>query len=210
MLQDGWLDTGDLGFVADGELYVCGRAKDVVIIRGANHAPQEFEECLDGVAGVRQGCAVALGFQPDGGGEEQLLILAELGRRAGPVAREAASAPRSSSAPACARTPSACSRPGTLPRTSSGKLRRAEALRQFTAGELAAPRRVSRLRIAGARCPLGAGVRQAARGSCALTSRSSVAAPPGWPPRSARLVAGWTWWCWRRAAGRGTRPAAKD
>ncbi|HEX4459812.1 MAG TPA: AMP-binding protein, partial [Polyangia bacterium] len=76
VLRDGWLATGDRGFFADGELYVCGRAKDIVIIRGANHAPQEFEECLDRVAGVRHGCAVALGFQPDGG-EEQLLVLAE-------------------------------------------------------------------------------------------------------------------------------------
>ena len=44
-LIDGWLDTGDLGFVEKGELYICGRAKDLVIIRGANHQPQEFETC---------------------------------------------------------------------------------------------------------------------------------------------------------------------
>jgi acyl-CoA synthetase (AMP-forming)/AMP-acid ligase II len=150
VLQDGWLDTGDLGFIADGELYICGRAKDVVIIRGANHAPQEFEECLDGVSGVRQGCAVALGFQPDGGAEEELLILAErastgldrtlVGRiRAAILERTGV------------RAHTICVlAPGTLPRTSSGKLRRAEALRQFTAGELAAPRPVSRLRIASA------------------------------------------------------------
>ena len=55
VLAGGWLDTGDLGFVQDGELVVCGRAKDVVVLRGANHAPQEFEDALEGLPGVRAG-----------------------------------------------------------------------------------------------------------------------------------------------------------
>ncbi len=150
VIMDGWLDTGDVGFIADGELYVCGRAKDVVIIRGANHAPQEFEECLDGLVGVRQGCAVALGFLPEGGGEEQLLVLAELGSQSHDpslVGRIRAAILEGTGVRA--HTIRLLS-PGTLPRTSSGKLRRAEALRQFVAGELAAPRPISRLRIAGA------------------------------------------------------------
>ncbi len=151
VLLDGWLATGDRGFFADGELYVCGRAKDVVIIRGANHAPQEFEECLDRVSGVRHGCAVALGFLPDGG-EEQLLILAE--RAGGSVVAAAALADRIRDA-ILARTGVRAHTvrvlaPGTLPRTSSGKLRRAEALRQFTAGELRAPARVTASRLVAA------------------------------------------------------------
>ena len=83
VLTDGVLDTGDIGFIAGGELYVCGRAKDVIVVRGANHAPQEFEECLRGIAGVRTGCAVALGFVPDGESGEQLLVLAERSRDGG-------------------------------------------------------------------------------------------------------------------------------
>jgi fatty-acyl-CoA synthase len=150
-LRDGWLATGDRGFIADGELYVCGRAKDVVIIRGANHAPQEFEECLDRIAGVRHGCAVALGFLPDGG-EEQLLVLAEQG---GDAALPAGALEDRIRDAILERTGIRAHTvrilmPGTLPRTSSGKLRRAEALRQFTAGELVAPRRVSPSRLAAA------------------------------------------------------------
>ena len=61
-LAGGWLDTGDLGFASGGELFVHGRAKDLVIVRGSNHAPDEFEACLEGMAGLRPGCAVALGF----------------------------------------------------------------------------------------------------------------------------------------------------
>ena len=50
-LHNGWLDSGDLGFTHDGELYLCGRHKDIVVVRGANHAPEEFEAALDGLRG---------------------------------------------------------------------------------------------------------------------------------------------------------------
>ena len=149
VLAGGVLDTGDLGFVAGGELYVCGRAKDVVVVRGANHAPQEFEECLTGVAGVRTGCAVALGFVPDGVSGEQLLVLAERSRDGGGDDGTAdrirrAVVERTGILPHTVRLLA----PGTLPRTSSGKLRRAEALRRFLAGELTPPGPTGRARLA--------------------------------------------------------------
>jgi acyl-CoA synthetase (AMP-forming)/AMP-acid ligase II len=149
-LAGGWLDTGDLGFVADGELHVHGRAKDVVIVRGANHAPDEFEAALAGVAGVRPGCAVALGFVPPDGDGEALLVLVERARETevDDAAIAAASArailERTGVAPHTVRVLA----PGTLPRTSSGKLRRQEALRRFTAGLLAPPRSAGALRVA--------------------------------------------------------------
>jgi acyl-CoA synthetase (AMP-forming)/AMP-acid ligase II len=148
-LEGGWLDTGDLGFVAGGELHVCGRVKNVIVIRGANHLPQEFEECLAGVEEVRAGCAVALGFVPDGEDGEQLLILAErvAGReadddRTADSIRRAVVA-RTGIVPHTVRM----LEPGTIPRTSSGKLRRNEALRRFLAEELEPPASVSGLRI---------------------------------------------------------------
>jgi fatty-acyl-CoA synthase len=146
-LRNGWLDTGDLGFELDGELHVCGRAKDVVIVRGANHAPQEFEECLDRVEGVRTGCAVALGFLPEASESEELLILAEhAGARdeALPERIRAAVAERTSIRPHTV----VILEPGTLPRTSSGKLRRQEALRRYLAGELAPPKKVTATSVA--------------------------------------------------------------
>ena len=160
VLSEGWLDTGDLGFVADGELYVCGRAKDVVIIRGANHAPQEFEECLDAVPGVRHGCAVAVGFIPGEGDArnadtEELLILAERAAMPSSPLVLSLSLTHEIRTAILARTGvrahTVCVlAQGTLPRTTSGKLRRAEALRRFQAGELSAPRTVSKQRVAGA------------------------------------------------------------
>jgi fatty-acyl-CoA synthase len=145
-VRDGWLDTGDLGFVADGELYVCGREKDLIIIRGANHAAHEFEEPLDHLEGVRAGCAVALGFVPEGHDAERLLVLAE---RAKDVSRDDGDGPtvdriRSAILERTGIRPHTVLmlEPGSLPRTSSGKLRREEALRRFLAGQLTPPRKV--------------------------------------------------------------------
>ncbi len=146
VLRDGWLDTGDLGFVDGGELFITGRAKDVVIIRGANHSPQTFEDCLVGVEGVRAGCAVALGFVPRGQDDEALLVLAERTEDA-PSGLEslivAAVVEHTSIVPHTVVVLA----PGTLPRTSSGKLRRSAALRQYLRGELAPPEPVTPLRV---------------------------------------------------------------
>jgi acyl-CoA synthetase (AMP-forming)/AMP-acid ligase II len=155
-LDGGWLDTGDLGFVADGELFVHGRAKDVVIVRGANHAPSELEAALEGVEGLRPGCAVAVGFvPPDGDGEELLLLAERRSERAGrgavrdaPVLEEATRRAVLERTGVRAHTVRILA-PGSLPRTSSGKLRRGEALRRFLDGTLAPPRRVTPLSLAG-------------------------------------------------------------
>jgi acyl-CoA synthetase (AMP-forming)/AMP-acid ligase II len=149
-LRDGWLDTGDLGFHAGGELFVHGRARDIVIVRGQNHAPDEFETCLAGVDGLRPGCAVALGFLPEGGDGEELLLLAERARGA---AADDEALERSIREAVLSRTgvrPHTVRllAPGTLPRTSSGKMRRAEALRRFQAGALEPPRRGTLLALA--------------------------------------------------------------
>jgi acyl-CoA synthetase (AMP-forming)/AMP-acid ligase II len=142
VIHSGWLDTGDLGFELEGELFVCGRHKDVVIVRGANHSPQDFEAALDGLPGVRAGCAVAVGFVPEGADDEALAMLVEITSDA-------------STSLACDVTARVEKRtrirpahvellaPGTLPRTSSGKMRRREARAQWLAGTLAPPKKVS-------------------------------------------------------------------
>ena len=148
VLDGGWLDTGDLGFVQDAELVICGRVKDVVVLRGANHAPQEFEDALDGLAGVRPGCAVALGFVPPGGDGEELLLLVETTSGSGPdlVDRiRATVAERTGVRPHTVQLLA----PGTLPRTSSGKLRRSEALHRWSTGALHPPVRMTAVRLVG-------------------------------------------------------------
>jgi acyl-CoA synthetase (AMP-forming)/AMP-acid ligase II len=145
-LHDGWLDSGDLGFTHDGELFVCGRHKDIVIVRGANHAPEEFEAALDELAGVRTGCAVAVGFVPAGEDDEALAMLVETTSDApATLADDVASRvqERTRIRPAHVELLA----PGTLPRTSSGKLRRRESRTQWLAGTLAPPKKVTAARM---------------------------------------------------------------
>jgi fatty-acyl-CoA synthase len=152
-LRDGWLETGDLGFAHEGELYLCGRSKDLVILRGKNHAPQEFEDALDGLPGVRAGCAVALGFVPPDLDGEELALLVERDGATRPTEGALDPLPDLVRTRVLERTGVRAHEvrllaPGTLPRTSSGKLRRSEALRLLQADDLSPPRAVSLLGLA--------------------------------------------------------------
>jgi acyl-CoA synthetase (AMP-forming)/AMP-acid ligase II len=147
VLHGGWLDSGDLGFVHDGELFLCGRHKDIVVVRGANHAPQDFEAALDELAGVRTGCAVAVGFVPPGEDDEALAMLVETTSEALPTLAEDVALrvqERTGIQPAHVELLA----PGTLPRTSSGKLRRREARTQWLEGTLSPPEKVSFTKLA--------------------------------------------------------------
>ena len=73
--RDGYLHTGDLGYIADGKIYVCGRIKDLIIIRGANYHPQDIEWAVAEVEGVRRDNVVAFSIEMDG--EEKLVVAAE-------------------------------------------------------------------------------------------------------------------------------------
>jgi acyl-CoA synthetase (AMP-forming)/AMP-acid ligase II len=148
MIHGDWLDTGDLGFFHDGELYIAGRAKDLIIIRGRNYAPQEMEELLLDVEGVRKGCAVAVSTMIESEGE-QLIILAEKDPRSKRPTEETIAEINHCILTGLSLKPRDVELldPGTLPRTSSGKLRRSEALRQFLAGELVPPDKVNALKL---------------------------------------------------------------
>jgi len=146
-IVDGWLDTGDLGFLHDGELYVCGRTKDVVILRGRNYAPNEIEQALDAVPGVRPGRAAAVGHRPEDSDEERLIVFVEA-RDPGPdLARRCQEAILGTTGldPALVVVLT----PGTLPRTSSGKIRRGETLRRWLAATLTPPEKVTPSMLAG-------------------------------------------------------------
>jgi fatty-acyl-CoA synthase len=75
-IRDGWLSTGDLGYVAAGELYVCGRLKDLIIANGRKIHPQDLEWAVDELPGVRRGRSVALSV-PDGEGRDRLVMIVE-------------------------------------------------------------------------------------------------------------------------------------
>lgn len=134
----GWLKTGDLGYFADGELYICGRAKDLVILNGKNHYPQDIERVVSKCSAVRDGQCVAFSRLDESGGEHAVIVAeAKLGPRAGTVASviaEIISLVRAEIGIVVEEVH--LIRRGTLPKTSSGKVRRREAKRRLEEGEL--------------------------------------------------------------------------
>jgi acyl-CoA synthetase (AMP-forming)/AMP-acid ligase II len=74
---DGWLDTGDRGFLADGNLFFLSREKDLLVVGGAKFAPQDVENVVSTVAGVREGCVVVFGVLNEERGTEDLAAVAE-------------------------------------------------------------------------------------------------------------------------------------
>jgi acyl-CoA synthetase (AMP-forming)/AMP-acid ligase II len=152
-LRDGWLDTGDLGFIVDGELYLTGRAKDVLILRGRNHSPVEVEHAVDQVDGVRVGCTAAVSYMPDDAGTELLIVMVEAKKDVArslhaKIAEEATRAVLAATGLEPDRV--VVLQSGTLPRTSSGKIRRQEALKLWLEDELDPPAAVTPFRLAGA------------------------------------------------------------
>ena len=143
-LTDGWLRTGDRGFRFEGDLFIFGRSKDVIIIGGRNRAPQGIEETVSAVEGVRPGCVVAGGKHFDGHGEG-LAVFVERDTRA---PRPDEELHRSIDMAILDRHGLRASQitllaPGTLPRTSSGKLRRRHTLELEARGALKAPGQVT-------------------------------------------------------------------
>ncbi|CAN5467188.1 long-chain-fatty acid--ACP ligase MbtM [soil metagenome] len=121
---DEWFKTGDLGYLTDGGLVVCGRAKELITIAGRNVFPAEVERVAAQVRGVREGAVVAVGTDA-GSARPGLLIAVEY---RGPDENSARSELVQRVASECGVVPSEVVflTPGSLPRTSSGKLRRLE------------------------------------------------------------------------------------
>lgn len=145
-----WLDTGDTGFLRDGELFLYGRAKDVLILHGQKHAPQVVEHALDLLPGVRAGCVAALGVPGNDDRAESLVVLMERSR--GEPASGDQELARSAHRRIVAQTGLVPDRvvilePGTLPRTSSGKIRRLEARRRYVRDALSPPDRRSAFKL---------------------------------------------------------------
>jgi acyl carrier protein len=71
---DGWLRTGDLGLICDGELYICGRAKEIVIVNGQNYYPHDLENIAQQVDGLELGRVAAVGIRPHGAQTDHLIF----------------------------------------------------------------------------------------------------------------------------------------
>jgi fatty-acyl-CoA synthase len=137
-IRDGWLHTGDLGYMVDGELFICGRKKELIIINGRNCYPQDIEWMVGEVDGVRKGSVVAFGTSANGS-RERLVVVAE--RRGALNAGELKERILRSTqgVPGLTLDEVIVVPSGTIPKTSSGKLQRARTKTRYEQGTLLKP-----------------------------------------------------------------------
>jgi len=135
-LKDGWLDTGDMGYMADGYIFIVGRAKDMIIINGKNHWPQDIEWAIEQLPGFKAGDIAAFSITTPGGEETPAVLVQcrttdmEERARLRDAIRDKV---RAITGMSCVveLVP-----PKTLPRTSSGKLSRSKARNLYLSGEI--------------------------------------------------------------------------
>ncbi len=130
-----WFRTGDLGYVVDGELVVCGRLKDVIIVGGRNVFPEDVERAAETVEGVRAGNVIAFGTEGRRG-REAVVVVAETKLDSITAIRDAVAA-RVTDAVGVPPEDVVLVRPGTLPKTSSGKPQRSLCRQRYLGDELA-------------------------------------------------------------------------
>jgi fatty-acyl-CoA synthase len=126
LFDHGWLRTGDLAYMVDGELVLCGRIKDVIIVGGRNVFPEDIERAVGAIDGVRAGNVISFGM--DGyKGKESVVVVAEI--KATPADHDRIRAAiHHRTLDVCGLPPRDVMlvQPSTLPKTSSGKLQRAK------------------------------------------------------------------------------------
>ncbi len=133
-----WLDTGDLAYIDEGQLYLTGRSKDIIIRAGRNIYPHEIEEAVGAISGVRRGRVVAFGYSEDETGKERLVVLVET-RRTDPQEQQEL---RQQILDICADIVDlppdeiVLAPPNTVLKTSSGKLRRSACRELYLKGKV--------------------------------------------------------------------------
>ncbi len=174
-LMDGdWLDSGDRAYLADGEVHLTGRVKDIIIRAGRNIYPHELEDVVGAIDGVRRGCVAVFGNTDAGSGTERLVVLAEtrLTPATDAAAREALRMRIMEATLAVlgeAPDEVLLAPPHTVLKTSSGKIRRAACRELYASGRIgtrAAPAWWQAVRLAAG--SLGPLLRQRAAAAAAL------------------------------------------
>jgi 1-acyl-sn-glycerol-3-phosphate acyltransferase len=163
-----WLESGDLGYLADGEIYITGRTKDMIIRAGRNVYPHELEEAVGNLEGVRKGCVAVFASADPVTRTERLIVVAETRVTDAEERHRLQRRIEETSLRLLDTAPDevVLSAPHTVLKTSSGKLRRSACRELYEAGRLGArPRalslQIARLTLAGARERARAALRRA-------------------------------------------------
>ena len=174
VMHDGWMDSGDLGYVADGELFITGRVKDIIIQAGRNICAQEVEEAAGTAAGIRKGCTAAFGIHDPARGTERLVVVAETRERDPNRWDTLRTAVQDVVTAAVGVPPDVVriARPGTVLKTPSGKIRRSAIRDAYLRGTLGRrrPLVVQQVRLAIADATARAARLAGALGRCLFTA----------------------------------------
>ena len=138
LFHDGWLDSADRAYVAGGDVYITGRIKDIIIRAGRHLYPQEIEEAVAEIPGIRKGGVAVFGVTDRNSGTERVVVLAET-RETDPAARAKLQARAQEITTDIAGTPPdeiVLAPPRTVPKTSSGKIRRSAAKELYESGHI--------------------------------------------------------------------------
>jgi 1-acyl-sn-glycerol-3-phosphate acyltransferase len=162
LIRGDWVDSGDRAYIAGGEIYITGRVKDIIIRAGRNIYPQELEEAVGEIPGVRKGCVAVFGSPDPATGTERLVVLAET-REKDEAALERVRAAIQERAVDLLGGPAeeiVLAPPQSVPKTSSGKIRRAASRELYEAGKIGGRGasvgwQLARLAGAGARAQAG-------------------------------------------------------
>ena len=134
-VREGWLHTGDLGYLSGGELFVCGRTKDLIIVHGRKYHPQDLEWAVDGLAGVRRGRVVAFGSTTSGRADRVVIVVEPSGTVSADTLTESIRR-RVSDLFGLYVDEVALVSSGMVGRTTSGKVQRAATKARYERGEL--------------------------------------------------------------------------
>lgn len=174
---EGWVKTGDLAYLSEGELFLTGRSKDLIVVGGRNLHPEDVEDIAASVDGVRRGCVAAFGVADDDEGTESLVVVAETKHHQDGPERDALLQAVSAAVGRQLGLPPGQIHlvpPHTVPKTPSGKIRRSETRQRLLEG---------RLRPSG-------GLAKQLLSLLGARARHTLAAARELPPRAARSA-----WC---------------
>lgn len=135
---DGWLDSGDFAYIAEGDVFITGRTKDVIIKAGRNIYPDDIEDITGRVDGIRKGRVIAFGAADKASGTERMIVVAETLEK-DPGLRDKIMADVTANLVTELGMPPdeiILAIPGTIPKTSSGKLQRSACKAEYLSGKL--------------------------------------------------------------------------
>ncbi|MBG7602420.1 MAG: AMP-binding protein [Gammaproteobacteria bacterium] len=209
-LFDGsWLDSGDLAYVAEGDVYLTSRVKDIIIRGGRNIYPYELEEAIGDITGIRKGCVAVFGSHDPASGTERMIIVAETreGERATLEALQARIREEATDLLGMPPDDVVLGPPHTVLKTSSGKIRRAAMRELFETGRIgqhphAVWWQVMRLALASLRPSLRSAWRRFTDAAYAVYAQFIfwLLAPPVWLLVMILPCASWRWVAMRRGA----------